>query len=125
MDTLPPNIGVGIIRSILVTDDSATDWPIVRAAERYRMVLYQRFFEESGQGLGERGEAIPQTWIVGDVDHCVTELQAFIATYGITDIVTMAVPPGLRSEQMAPSLERLFTEVVPRLKNIAAKESGR
>jgi hypothetical protein len=28
----------------------------------------------------------------------------------------MAVPPGLRAEQMAPSLERLFTEVVPRLK---------
>jgi len=112
----PSDYRVGIIRSILVTDDRATDWPLVRAAERYRMALYQRFFEESGEGLGERGEPIPQTWIVGDVDHCVAELRSFIATFGITDIVTMAVPPGLRPEQMAPSLERLFTQVVPRLK---------
>jgi len=112
----PSDYRVGIIRSILVTDDRANDWPLVRAAERYRMALYQRFFEESGEGLGERGEPIPQTWIVGDVDHCVAELRSFIATFGITDIVTMAVPPGLRPEQMAPSLERLFTQVVPRLK---------
>lgn len=112
----PADYRIGIIRSILVTDDRATDWPLVRAAERYRMALYQRFFEESGEGFGDRGEAIPQTWVVGDVDHCVSELQSFIATFGITDIVTMAVPPGLRAEQMAPSLERLFTEVVPRVK---------
>jgi len=112
----PSDYRVGIIRSILVTDDRANDWPLVRAAERYRMALYQRFFEESGEGLGERGEPIPQTWIVGDVDHCVAELRSFIAAFGITDIVTMAVPPGLRPEQMAPSLERLFTQVVPRLK---------
>jgi alkanesulfonate monooxygenase SsuD/methylene tetrahydromethanopterin reductase-like flavin-dependent oxidoreductase (luciferase family) len=112
----PQDHRVGIIRSILVTDDIETDWPVVRAAERYRMALYRRFFEESGEGFGASGEPIPQTWIVGDVDHCVNELQAFIATFGITDIVTMALPPGLRSDQMAPSLERLFTQVVPRLK---------
>ncbi len=112
----PADYRVGIIRSVLVTDDRNTDWPVVRAAERYRMALYQRFFEESGQGLGERGEAIPQTWIIGDVDHCVSEIEAFIAAFGITDIVTMAVPPGLRAEQMATSLERLFKEVVPQVK---------
>ncbi len=112
----PADYRVGIIRSILVTDDRGADWPVIRAAERYRMQLYQRFFEESGQGFGEKGEPIPQTWIVGDVDSCVEELKAFIGEFGITDIVTMAVPPGLRVEQMSDSLERLFKEVVPRLK---------
>lgn len=112
----PADYRVGIIRSILVTGDDGVDWALVRAAERYRMVLYQRFFEESGEGLGGQGEPIPQTWIVGDVEHCVAELKDFIETFGITDIVSMAVPPGLRAEQMNPSLERLFTQVVPRLK---------
>ena len=112
----PASHRVGIIRSILVTDDRATDWPLVRAAERYRMKLYQKFFDESGEGFGNGDEPIPQTWIVGSVDECVRELQEFIARFGITDIVTMAVPPGLSADQMAPSLERLFTQVVPRLK---------
>ncbi len=46
----------------------------------------------------------------------MAQLKGFIEAFGITDVVTMAVPPGLRTEQMNPSLERLFTEVVPRLK---------
>jgi alkanesulfonate monooxygenase SsuD/methylene tetrahydromethanopterin reductase-like flavin-dependent oxidoreductase (luciferase family) len=117
----PADYRVGIIRSILVTDDRATDWPLVRAAERYRMALYQRFFEESGEGIGEAGEAIPQTWIIGDADHCVAALVDFIDAFGITDIVTMAVPPGLRPNRMAESLERLFTEVAPRVKAAAAR----
>ena len=116
----PSDYRVGIIRSILVTDDRNTDWPVVRAAERYRMALYQKFFEESGEGFGERGEPIPQTWIIGDVDQCVDELVAFIAEFGITDIVTMAVPPGLRAEQMGSSLERLFRDVVPQVKRRVA-----
>ena len=82
------------------------------------MQLYNRFFKESGEGMGEKGEPVPQTWIVGDVDHCVQELKSFIDLFGITDIVTMAVPPGLRAQQMAPSLEKLFTVVVPRLKSL-------
>jgi len=107
---------VGIIRSILVTDDRSADWPVIRAAEKYRMQLYNRFFEESGEGFGETGEPVPQTWIVGDVEHCVAELKSFIREFGITDIVTMAVPPGLRADQMGDSLQLLFSEVVPRLK---------
>ncbi len=117
----PADHRVGIIRSILVTDDRESDWPLIRAAEKYRMALYQRFFEESGEGLGEHGEPIPQTWIVGSVDHCVDELLAFIDRFGITDIVTMAVPPGLRAAQMAASLERLFRDVVPRVKEGAKR----
>jgi len=112
----PADHRVGIIRSVLVTDDRDTDWPLVRAAEKYRMALYQRFFEESGEGFGDPADAIPQTWIVGDVQHCVDELKRFIDTFGITDIVSMAIPPGLRAEQMGASLERLFREVVPRVR---------
>ena len=115
-DRNPGDYRVGIIRSILVTEDRDRDWQVVRAAERYRMALYQRFFEESGEGFGEKGEPVPQTWIVGNVDDCVTELLKFINDFGITDIVSMAVPPGMRAEQMGDSLEMLFTQVVPRLK---------
>jgi len=106
----------GIIRSVLVTDDRESEWPIIRAAERYRMQLYNRFFEESGEGFGEQGEPIPQTWIVGNEDHCVDEICAFAREFHITDMVTMAVPPGLRSDQMQGSLERLFRDVIPRVK---------
>jgi len=112
----PADYRVGIIRSILVTDDRNTDWPLIREAERYRMKLYQRFFEESGEGFGDRGEPVPQTWIVGNAEECVTQLKQFISEFGITDIVSMAVPPGLRTAQMTDSLQALFTDVVPRLK---------
>ena len=112
----PADYRVGIIRSILVTDDKASDWEPVRASERYRMKLYRRFFEESGEGFGRHGEQVPQTWIVGDVDHCVDEIKAFVRSFGITDIVSMAVPPGMRAGDMSQSLERLFTQVVPRVK---------
>jgi len=43
---------------------------------------------------------IPQTWVVGDVDHCVAELTAFIREFGVTDLVTWGVPPGMRPDQM-------------------------
>jgi alkanesulfonate monooxygenase SsuD/methylene tetrahydromethanopterin reductase-like flavin-dependent oxidoreductase (luciferase family) len=112
----PGDYRVGIIRSILVTDRGGAEWQTIRAAERYRMRLYQRFFEESGEGFGEQGEAIPQAWVVGDADHCVAELRAFIDRFAITDLVTMAVPPGVDAGAMAPSLERLFTQVAPRLR---------
>jgi len=112
----PRDRRVGIIRSVLVTDDRNTDWPVIRAAEVYRNQIYQRFFEESGEGFGEKGEPVPQTWIIGSVDDCVAKLSEFIEAFGITDIVTMAVPPGLRADQMTVSLESLFTNVVPRLK---------
>lgn len=112
---------VGIIRSILVTDDRNTDWPLIRAAEKYRMQLYQRFFEESGEGFGDSGEPVPQTWIVGNEDECVEQLVNFITMFGVTDIVTMAVPPGLRADQMTDSLQMLFTRVAPRIKALIAQ----
>lgn len=113
---------VGIIRSCLVTDDRERDWPAVRAAERYRGELYSRFFAESGQeqrSWYRDGDRIPQTWVVGDVEHCVAELSAFVAEHGLTDLVTWAVPPGMRPERMNASLERFARDVAPRLKAAA------
>jgi len=116
----PDDYRVGIIKSCLVTDDRDRDWPAVREAERRRMAVYQQFRAESGGHGGVAGiteEArIPQTWVVGDVEHCVSVLAAFIREYGLTDIVTWAVPPGMRPDQMAPSLERFARDVAPRLR---------
>ncbi|MBM3649639.1 MAG: LLM class flavin-dependent oxidoreductase [Alphaproteobacteria bacterium] len=111
---------IGIIRSCLVTDDRERDWGAVRLAERRRMAVYDRFRRESGghggvAGIVE-GERIPQTWVVGNVEHCVSELAAFIREYGLTDIVSWAVPPGLRPDDMAASLERYARDVAPRLR---------
>ncbi len=118
----PADYRVGIIRSIQVTEEDSPELALVKAAERYRVKLYRRFFEESGQqGFGGDGEPVNQRLIAGDVDHCVRELTEFITTFGMTDIVTMAVPPGMRPAQMADSLEALFTKVVPRVKAAIAE----
>jgi alkanesulfonate monooxygenase SsuD/methylene tetrahydromethanopterin reductase-like flavin-dependent oxidoreductase (luciferase family) len=118
----PEKYRVGIIRPCLVTDDRDRDWPAVRAGERRRMEVYSRFREEAGGHGGVAGiteEArIPQTWIVGDVDHCVAELAAFIRDHALTDIVTWAVPPGMRPDQMAPHLERFARDVAPKLREM-------
>ncbi len=114
----PNQYRVGIIRSCLVTDDPERDWPPVRAAERYRMELYGRFFAAAGRGAGPHLDAarIPQTWVVGNADHCAAELSTFIDEHRLTDLVTWAVPPSMRPEHMNASLERFATEVAPRLK---------
>jgi len=92
----PDAFRVGIIRACLVTDDRERDWPPVRAAERYRGQLYTASSpRRPSRGLRAGRPRIPQTWVVGDVAHCVRELSAFIAEHGITDLVTWAVPPGL------------------------------
>ena len=113
----PADFRVGLIRSVLVTDDRNTDLAAVRAAERYRMELYQRFHEERGEGFDEQaGERVPQTWVIGNVDECIEQIVSFARRYGVTDMVTMAVPPGLRPADMSQSLERLFRDVAPRVK---------
>ncbi|MEZ5599306.1 MAG: LLM class flavin-dependent oxidoreductase, partial [Pseudomonadales bacterium] len=104
----PAQHRVGIIRGILPTPDKDRDWPRVRVAERYRMALYNRFFAESGEGLGGDGEPVPQNWIVGTVAECVQELTDFIRRFGITDIVSWGLPPGLDAEVMQAPLERLI-----------------
>jgi alkanesulfonate monooxygenase SsuD/methylene tetrahydromethanopterin reductase-like flavin-dependent oxidoreductase (luciferase family) len=116
----PSELRIGIIRSCLVTDDRERDWAAVRIAERRRMEVYNRFREEAGGHGGVAGiteaERIPQTWVVGNVEHCVAELSAFIEQYGFTDIATWGVPPGMRPEQTNGSLECFAREVAPRLR---------
>jgi hypothetical protein len=68
------------------------------------------------QAVPREGPRIPQTGVVGDVDHCVAELSAIIADHGISDLVSWAVPPGMRPSQMNPSLERFARDVAPRLR---------
>jgi alkanesulfonate monooxygenase SsuD/methylene tetrahydromethanopterin reductase-like flavin-dependent oxidoreductase (luciferase family) len=116
----PDSYRVGIIRSCLVTDDAERDWPVVRAAERYRGQIYRSFNTDENAAGGVSGNtreaSIPQTWVVGNVGHCVKELASFVREYGITDLVTWAVPPGMRPEQTNGSLERFVRDVSPRLK---------
>ena len=80
------------------------------------MQLYARFFAESGQYVAKANEALPQRFIIGNVEQCVAELVGFVRDFGLTDIVSMAVPPGLRPAQIADSLQALFTQVVPQVK---------
>ena len=57
---------------------------------------------------------------VSAVEHCVKELSSFVREYDITDLVTWAVPPGMRPEQTNGSLERFVRDVAPRVKAAAA-----
>ncbi len=111
---------VGIIRPWLVTGDRARDWPRVREAERYKGRIYADWIRESGDAVsflgGEGAQPIPQTWIVGDAEECRAELAKFIAEYGLTDVVTWGVPPGVAPEALDGSLERFARDVMPALR---------
>lgn len=115
----PGQFRVGVARSVLVTEHPERDWPPIRDAERYKMSVYERFFEETPDTytFGKRDAGpIPQTWIVGPPDHCITELRRFIDTFGVTDIATAGLPIGIHPEIMATNLERIATEVLPHLR---------
>ena len=113
---------VGILKSVFVTNDRERDWPEVRAAERYRMQSYGSFAEDALHSPGNKADTyanpalIPQTWVVGDVTSCVDELVGFIRRFGITDVITWALPPGFHPERMNDSLECFVTEVAPRVR---------
>lgn len=113
---------VGILKSVLVTEDPERDWPEVRTAERYRMNSYGSFAADSRHSPGNKADTyanpalIPQTWVVGDVATCVVQLIEFIRGFGITDIVTWALPPGFHPDRMNPSLERFVGEVAPQVR---------
>ncbi len=116
----PDAYRVGIIRNVFVTDDRERDWPPLREAERYRMRVYNRFFEEAGLGSGGFTDAdrIPQRTIIGDVDHCVDELVHFIREFGLTDVVTWGSAPGVQPAAMTPMMQRFATEVAPRVRAV-------
>ena len=114
----PADYRVGVIKPCLVTDDVARDWPALEAAESHRSAYYTSTLKAAGRPVpsAQDREQIGRNWVVGDADHCVAELGEYIAQNRITDLVTWAVPPGLRPADMAPALERFATDVAPRLK---------
>lgn len=116
----PEERRIGVIRSWLVTEDPERDWPPVREAERYRMSVYARFFAEAQTTFkmgGDKGDGMPQKWVVGSVQQVTAQLSEFIERYGITDLITWGAPPGLRPEQMNPSLQRFASDVMPVLRD--------
>ena len=113
----PDSYRVGIIRSIYVSDDRERDWPLIRTAERYRMSIYNRFMAETPDSYAwQEAGSIPQNVIIGTAAECVAELRTFIDTFGITDIATSGLPPGIDPAMMGHNLERLATEVIPDLR---------
>jgi len=123
----PATYRIGIIRNVFVTDDPERDWQWLREGERYRMKVYSRFFEEAGltgRSMFDETDRIPQRPIVGDIDHCVAELTAFITEYGLTDIVTWGSAPGIPPADLTPMIERFATEVVPRVKAAAIDDDA-
>ena len=112
----PDDYRVGIIRSVYVTDDKERDWPVIREAERFRMGVYNTFMAETPDEYGwGSGDGIPQNVIIGTPSEVISQLKAFIDAYGITDIATSGLPPGVDPEFMANNLERLAREVIPEL----------
>ena len=109
---------VGIIRSFYVSDDRERDWPVIRQAERFRMSVYDRLMDATPDdyGWGEPG-GIPQTSFMGTPEECVAELVGFAREFGVTDIVSSGLPPGVAPEIMATNLSRLATEVIPLVKD--------
>ena len=115
----PDDYRVGIIRSVFVTDDAEREWNPIKPAERYRLGVYAKFFAETPDSFTafdlSKG-AIPQTWIVGDEDHCVAELVDFVTRFGFTDVVTWGASPGMAPSLFNSSLERLARNVIPRVR---------
>ena len=113
----PAQHRVGIIRSFYVSDDRERDWPMLREAERFRMSVYTRFMEATPDDYGWREPGgIPQGSFMGTPDECVAEIVSFATEYGITDIASSGLPPGVDPAFMATSIERLATEVLPRVR---------
>ena len=118
----PSDFRVGMLRSWFVTDDPEREWAALKPSEVYRMTRYSQWALEAGDPVTEfRDPArIPQRWIIGDAAHCVAEISAFIAEYGITDLVTWASPPGMRPARMNQNLEKFARQVMPKLKQMHA-----
>ncbi len=118
----PADRRYGIIRSFYVTDDRERDWPMIRTAERFRMATYDRFMASTPDDYGWRGGGtIPQTVFMGTATECIEEMVSFAATYGITDIASSGLPPGVDPAWMAANLERLANEVLPEVRSRLAE----
>ena len=92
----------GIIRSVLVTDDLDREWGPRPHCRTIPHAAVSTIFRGKQRRIWRGGEAIPQTWIVGNVSECIDQLESFVRAFGITDLVTMAVPPGMPVECVKP-----------------------
>jgi alkanesulfonate monooxygenase SsuD/methylene tetrahydromethanopterin reductase-like flavin-dependent oxidoreductase (luciferase family) len=61
-------------------------------------------------------DGIPQNVVIGTAEEVVQQLREFIELYGITDLATSGLPPGIDPEFMAANLERLAADVIPHLR---------
>lgn len=108
---------VGIIRSFYVSDDRERDWPIIKTAERFRMSVYDQFMESTPDDYGWREPGgIPQGAFMGTADECVDEIVSFVREFGVTDIASSGLPPGVEPDFMAANLDRLANDVLPRVR---------
>ncbi len=121
----PVDYRVGIIRSFYVSDDRERDWPILREAERFRMAVYNKFMASTPDdyGWGKAG-GIPQSSFMGTAEECIAELVSFSTEFGVTDIASSGLPPGVDPEFMNTNVERLANEVLPVVKQRLAASSG-
>jgi len=114
----PADSRVGIIRSFYVSDDRERDWPLIRQAERFRMSVYDTFMDATPDDYGWREPGgIPQGSFMGTAEECVEEIVSFVREFGITDVASSGLPPGVDPELMATNLNRLATEVLPRVRS--------
>lgn len=114
----PSEKRVGIIRSFYVSDDRERDWPVLREAERFRMSVYDKFMKSTPDDYGWREPGgIPQSSFMGTADECIAEIVGFAQKYGVTDIASSGLPPGVSPEFMATNITRLADEVLPQVRS--------
>lgn len=118
----PEDYRVGIIRSFYVTDDRERDWPVIRTAEQFRMAIYNKFMAATPDDYGWREPGgIPQSAFMGTPAECIEEIVGFCTEYGITDIASSGLPPGVDPDFMGNNIERLATEVLPEVRSRLAE----
>ncbi|MGE0485040.1 MAG: LLM class flavin-dependent oxidoreductase [Gammaproteobacteria bacterium] len=113
---------VGILRPFVVT--SAAERQRVReavlAGERYRMEIYAKWLGEAGDQeilhSAPAADAIPQNLVIGGPDEVGDAIEAFVAEFGVTDLMTWGAAPGVPAAIFAESLERFAREVMPRFR---------
>ena len=78
------------------------------------MAIYNEFMASTPDEYGWRNPGgIPQGSFIGTVDEVVAEIVSFVTEYGITDIASSGLPPGIDPDFMSANVERLANEVLP------------
>lgn len=110
----PATKRVGIIRSFYVSDDRDREWPLIRDAERFRMSVYDKFMHDTPDDYGWREPGgIPQGSFMGTAEQCIEQIVGFAQEFGITNIASSGLPPGVDPAFMNENLHRMAEEVLP------------